>query len=254
MWANMIELIETTSRVSLEALLNGLWQGLALTLVIWALVKFTPRLHPRGRFAIWAATLTVIVGLPFVSGQRLLPPVVAQYFFAGGEHYSHVASAPRSSSDMTLFASANDANSANSAESVSEESAHAKKTRRARAFDNGPAKRATVNHEQGLESLTENRPQAKTQAALSAGSSNPKLTASFRQPTDITDVSTGEALVSLVLSRNSALVLFGLWLLISTVLLLRLGYSYWCLQNLQTASGAVPAPEALCRRLAIWKE
>ena len=251
MWANIIELIETTSRVSLEALLNGLWQGLALTLVIWALVRFTPRLHPRGRFAIWAATLAVVVGLPFVSGQRLLPPVVAQYFFAGGEHYSHVASAPRSSSDMTLFASANDANSA---ESVSEKSESAKKTRHARAFDNSPAKRATLNHEQGLESLAENRPQAKTQAALSTGSSNSKPTAPFRRPTDITDVSTGEALVSLVLSRNSALILFGLWLFISTVLLLRLGYSYWRLQNLQTAAGAVPAPKELCRRLAFWKE
>ncbi|MCH7879178.1 MAG: hypothetical protein IH914_07690, partial [candidate division Zixibacteria bacterium] len=67
-----LSLIESASRVSVEALVNGLWQGMALTAALWALLKLIPRLTPSARYVVWSAALAVVVALPFVSGQQTL--------------------------------------------------------------------------------------------------------------------------------------------------------------------------------------
>ena len=53
----------------LIAVLNSLWQAAALALLVLLALRFAPRLNAATRFAIWWATLFVVVGLP--AGPRL---------------------------------------------------------------------------------------------------------------------------------------------------------------------------------------
>ncbi|MFQ5608530.1 MAG: M56 family metallopeptidase, partial [Candidatus Zixiibacteriota bacterium] len=62
--------VELASRLALEALLNGLWQGVALTLALWLLLRAIPRMTPSARYLIWSATLAAVIALPFVSAER----------------------------------------------------------------------------------------------------------------------------------------------------------------------------------------
>ena len=57
---------DTLARIVAEAVLNGLWQGLALTALVWIGLRFTPRTGAATRFGIWLSTLGVVLALPFV--------------------------------------------------------------------------------------------------------------------------------------------------------------------------------------------
>lgn len=48
----------------LEALVNGWWQGIVLTLVVWLVLREAVRLSAATRLAIWQVTLAVVVLLP----------------------------------------------------------------------------------------------------------------------------------------------------------------------------------------------
>jgi beta-lactamase regulating signal transducer with metallopeptidase domain len=52
-----------------EALLNGWWQGMVLTLLVWLVLRDMPRISAATRLAIWQITLVVVLLLPAL--QRL---------------------------------------------------------------------------------------------------------------------------------------------------------------------------------------
>jgi beta-lactamase regulating signal transducer with metallopeptidase domain len=49
-----------------EAILNGWWQGIALTLVVWAVMRGQTRISAATRLAIWQVTMAVVVLLPLL--------------------------------------------------------------------------------------------------------------------------------------------------------------------------------------------
>jgi bla regulator protein BlaR1 len=48
----------------LDAVMNSLWQALAVTALVWLALKFAPRINAATRHAIWWATLAVVLVLP----------------------------------------------------------------------------------------------------------------------------------------------------------------------------------------------
>jgi len=48
----------------LDALVNSLWQALAVTALVWLVLKFVPRINAATRHAIWWAALAVVLVLP----------------------------------------------------------------------------------------------------------------------------------------------------------------------------------------------
>jgi beta-lactamase regulating signal transducer with metallopeptidase domain/DUF4097 and DUF4098 domain-containing protein YvlB len=49
----------------MSALLNGLWQGMLLTVVVWAAMKAVPGLNAATRHVLWWITLAAVLMLPF---------------------------------------------------------------------------------------------------------------------------------------------------------------------------------------------
>lgn len=63
----------------LEAVLNGLWQGLVLTALAWCLLKLTPATSAAVRHLVWHLTLMAVVALPVVYvGSRISAPPQAR--------------------------------------------------------------------------------------------------------------------------------------------------------------------------------
>src|SRR5260370_41747893 len=56
---------DTLAGMLAEAVLNGLWQGLAVTALVWAVLRLAPRTSAATRYGIWSATLAVVLALPF---------------------------------------------------------------------------------------------------------------------------------------------------------------------------------------------
>jgi beta-lactamase regulating signal transducer with metallopeptidase domain len=59
----------------LGALVNSLWQALAVALLVWLTLRFTPRINAATRYAIWWATLVVVLILPVAP--RLIPRLIS---------------------------------------------------------------------------------------------------------------------------------------------------------------------------------
>jgi BlaR1 peptidase M56 len=57
---------DTLARMLAEAVLNGLWQGVALTCLVWLALRFAPRTGPSTRFCIWSAALAAVLAMPFL--------------------------------------------------------------------------------------------------------------------------------------------------------------------------------------------
>ena len=56
----------------LEAAINGWWQGIVLTLMVWLVLRDLPRVSAATRVAIWQVTLGVVLLLPLL--QRIPVP------------------------------------------------------------------------------------------------------------------------------------------------------------------------------------
>jgi hypothetical protein len=56
----------TLARLVATAVLNAIWQGLALTALTWAILHLSPRLSAATRHGIWLATLATVLALPFL--------------------------------------------------------------------------------------------------------------------------------------------------------------------------------------------
>ena len=59
--------VEITVRHFIAAIFSGLWEGLALTALIGAVVWRLPRANAASRFLVWWLTLAVVVALPLVN-------------------------------------------------------------------------------------------------------------------------------------------------------------------------------------------
>lgn len=54
-----------------EAVLNGWWQGILLTLLVWVVLRDLPRISAATRLAIWQLTLLIVLLLPVLQGVLL---------------------------------------------------------------------------------------------------------------------------------------------------------------------------------------
>ncbi len=68
----LVNLIETIARATVEAMLNGLWQGLLLVALVWCLLKAIPRLNATTRYVIWWGALIAVICLPIVAARATL--------------------------------------------------------------------------------------------------------------------------------------------------------------------------------------
>ena len=59
----------------LEAIVNGWWQGILLTLLVWLALRDTRRVNATTKVAIWQVTLLAVALLPVL---QLLPPLLGQ--------------------------------------------------------------------------------------------------------------------------------------------------------------------------------
>src|ERR1019366_3477117 len=55
---------DTLARLLATAVLNGVWQGLALTAIAWMVLRLAPGSSAATRYGIWSATLAVVLALP----------------------------------------------------------------------------------------------------------------------------------------------------------------------------------------------
>src|SRR5262245_20882416 len=62
--SSMIENFDSLARLLLEALLNTLWQGMLIAVLVWLLLRLVNRLSATTRHAVWLLTLLTIGALP----------------------------------------------------------------------------------------------------------------------------------------------------------------------------------------------
>ncbi len=65
-----MELLQTIAQVASAALISSIWQGAALTAVIWLCLKWAPRIGAGVRFNIWSALFVAAATLPMLSVAR----------------------------------------------------------------------------------------------------------------------------------------------------------------------------------------
>jgi hypothetical protein len=63
----MIENFDSLARLLLEALLNTLWQGTLIAVLVWLLLRFVKRVSATTRHAVWLVTLLTIGALPILA-------------------------------------------------------------------------------------------------------------------------------------------------------------------------------------------
>ena len=68
----LVDLTVSLARPAAEAMLNGLWQGTALTALVWCLLRLVPRTNATTRYVIWWGTLIAVICLPVVAGRAPL--------------------------------------------------------------------------------------------------------------------------------------------------------------------------------------
>jgi beta-lactamase regulating signal transducer with metallopeptidase domain len=65
--SSMIENFDSLARLLLEALLNTLWQGTLIAVLVWLLLRFVKRVSATTRHAVWLVTLLTIGALPILA-------------------------------------------------------------------------------------------------------------------------------------------------------------------------------------------
>src|SRR5262244_698739 len=65
--SSMIENFDSLARLLLEALLNTLWQGMLIAVLVWLLLRLVNRLSATTRHAVWLVTLLTIGALPLLA-------------------------------------------------------------------------------------------------------------------------------------------------------------------------------------------
>jgi beta-lactamase regulating signal transducer with metallopeptidase domain len=62
-----LQLAEAFARVSVSAILNSLWEALALALLAWLVLRLVPRANASLRYALWCVALAAVLLLPVVA-------------------------------------------------------------------------------------------------------------------------------------------------------------------------------------------
>ncbi|HEX2489683.1 MAG TPA: M56 family metallopeptidase, partial [Blastocatellia bacterium] len=65
--SSMIENFDSLARLLLEALLNTLWQGTLIAVMVWLLLRLVKRVSATTRHAVWLVTLLTIGALPILA-------------------------------------------------------------------------------------------------------------------------------------------------------------------------------------------
>src|SRR5262245_39659569 len=65
--SSMIENFDSLARLLLEALLNTLWQGTLIAVLVWLLLRLVKRVSATTRHAVWLVTLLTIGALPLLA-------------------------------------------------------------------------------------------------------------------------------------------------------------------------------------------
>src|SRR5262245_11156734 len=65
--SSMIENFDSLARLLLEALLNTLWQGMLIAVLVWLLLRLVNRVSATTRHAVWLVTLLTIGTLPLLA-------------------------------------------------------------------------------------------------------------------------------------------------------------------------------------------
>jgi len=65
--SSMIENFDSLARLLLEALLNTLWQGTLIAVLVWLLLRLVKRVSATTRHAVWLVTLLTIGALPILA-------------------------------------------------------------------------------------------------------------------------------------------------------------------------------------------
>src|SRR5258705_8946791 len=68
---NLMQGVESVSRLVANSFVSGLWQGIVLAAGVALCLRLVPRATAAGRFAIWAAGFAVLAGMPLVHGYTL---------------------------------------------------------------------------------------------------------------------------------------------------------------------------------------
>ena len=64
LWMHTAELL---ARVSTSAILNSLWQGMALAVVAWLALRAVPRTNAALRYGLWCVALVAVLALPLIA-------------------------------------------------------------------------------------------------------------------------------------------------------------------------------------------
>ncbi len=65
--SSLIENFDSLARLLLEALLNTLWQGMLIAVLVWLLLRLVNRVSATTRHAVWLVTLLTIGALPLLA-------------------------------------------------------------------------------------------------------------------------------------------------------------------------------------------
>jgi uncharacterized protein YjbI with pentapeptide repeats/beta-lactamase regulating signal transducer with metallopeptidase domain len=80
-------LLDLVARGALVVLVNGLWQGAAITLVTWVALRLSPRANASTRYLAWTFALAATVVVPIVTSlSHITYEPVATPFVAGHTH------------------------------------------------------------------------------------------------------------------------------------------------------------------------
>ena len=189
---------------AMTTLLNGIWEGTFLAVAMGLFLKLLPRLNPTTRFTVLWVTLLAIVALP-------LGPFTPRAFLPGTHPASPAMAAASMPAAITPLAPV--------------------KTEEARVSLRNP-KRSSAPHAVSIRKLTP-EPVSKRLSAVVEASSNGS------QKGSIATTAVEHPLIRI----HSGWILDAfeiMWVFVSSVMLLRLGFGYRRLRGLKAA--AVPAP------------
>jgi uncharacterized protein YjbI with pentapeptide repeats/beta-lactamase regulating signal transducer with metallopeptidase domain len=114
--------VEPAARVIVAMLFNGLWQGAAIALAVWAILRIFPNTNASTRYAAWSAALLAVLIVPLITTfPRVIAPstpVVSQTTTDAASHLrpeARKAAAATASSKKTSIAPSTTASSLASA-------------------------------------------------------------------------------------------------------------------------------------------
>lgn len=221
-------------RWALEALANGLWQGILLTIFLALALRFGPRLRAQSRYALWFVALFAVVALPALSTQRTLGVYALGAYDSAKtlaiETYESLTTEKTQPEDFVTLASTNaTGNSNNSAIARSaSSSSNRSENQRSESETAAPVNAETVS---GISNAnaTERSESLPASPQFAATQTEGPLSIAATGSTEPADT----AALNFALPNWLVFSLLGFWLVVSSALLLRLAFSFEHLRKLR---------------------